>query len=65
VGSTLYADRGPPFGLSELYGDQSNVTSVLSAPRSSNSGQRIRPDPHPRQACTVGAHIFMDDVRLV
>jgi hypothetical protein len=21
VGSTLYADRGPPFGLPELYGD--------------------------------------------
>jgi hypothetical protein len=29
VGSTLYADRGPPFGLLELYGEQASAASVF------------------------------------
>jgi hypothetical protein len=31
VGSTLYADRGPPFGLAEFYGNTAGGTNFLMA----------------------------------
>jgi hypothetical protein len=31
VGSTLYADRGPPFGPAEFYGNAAGATNFLMA----------------------------------
>jgi hypothetical protein len=59
VGSTLYADRGPPFGLRELYADRWKVTSAFVQRCGAQSSSARTSTPVTR-ILRVGTRAFAD-----